>query len=406
MGRSAEELREPDAGVVRTHPRQAFDRGNFIDGGSGAPFSFDPTALAGARGLASAQDRPPERHELLAAPLEPAGSPTTSIELSELSWFFAHPVKAFFENRLNVAVPAVAEGSASQLPTSLSRRDIAAVGGELLTVGLGLARPDDVIVDPETGDAVAPVRAVIDRFRARGLLPPPAASRPEMAEISQEVSAMLAMAERYDVRRPARLAHPIDLPLSSGVRLVGSVNGCIDGAHPGPVRIAFHRGRPRDEIWLTLDLLVLAASDPDTSWRGVAVARPDKDQSEPVVTVRAVRGANGAERRANAVAALEVLVAQYRDGLCYPIPLFEKTSFATHAGAKASQAWDPGFGDAPPREGEDGYHLLAFGALRYHELTRIEPGGYRLEVEAERLWGTLARAVVDRSEDDVEAAEP
>ncbi|MEI7594001.1 MAG: exodeoxyribonuclease V subunit gamma, partial [Actinomycetes bacterium] len=225
MGLSVEELREPEVGVVRTHPRQAFDRRNFISDGP-APFSFDPTALAGASALASAENQPVAQKELLAGPLEPAGDPAMSIELSELLWFFAHPVKAFFKNRLNVTVPKVSEESEAQLPTSLGPLDIAEVGSNLLKVGLELASPDDVVVDPETGGAVAPVQAVIDGYRARGLLPPPASSQPEIVEISLEVSAMLAMAERYDVRRPALIAHPVDLLLPSGIRLVGSVNGC------------------------------------------------------------------------------------------------------------------------------------------------------------------------------------
>ena len=212
---------------------------------------------------------------------------------------------------------------------------------------------------------------------------------------------MLAMAERYDVRRPALIAHPVDLLLPSGIRLVGSVNGCIDGARPGPVRIAFHRGRPRDQIWLALDLLVLTATDPDAAWRGVAVARPNKGRVEPVTLVEEVPGATGVERQANALAALEVLVAQYQDGQCYPLPLFEKTSYEHHARGKPKDKWDPAYGgDAGPREGEDRYHLMAFGSLTYNELTRIEPGGYSLDGEAARLWGTLAGAVAELHGDE------
>ena len=395
MGRSGKELREPEAAVVWTHPRQAFDRRNFISDGSTVPFSFDPTAFAGARALASVEDRVEGDQVLMAAPLEPAGGPAMLIELSELQWFFAHPVKAFFRNRLNVTVPSVSEGADAELPTSLRPLDEAAVGRDLLEVGRQLARPDDVVVDPETGDAVAEVRAVLDGYRARGLLPPPAASHPKMAEISQEVAAMLAMAERYDVRRPTPIAHPIDLVLPNGVRLVGSVNGCIDGARPGPVRIAFHRSRPRDEIWLALDLLLLTATLPATAWRGVAVARPPKGQTEPVTLAKEVLGATGTERQARATAALEVLVAQYQDGQCYPLRLFEKTSYAHHTGGKPAQAWDPAYGDSGPREGGDGYHVLAFRSLLYHELTQIEPGGYTLDGEAQRLWGTLAGALAD-----------
>lgn len=409
LGRSGKELREPEAGLVWTHPRQAFDRRNFISDGSAGPFSFDPTALDGAAAMASAEDRAPVPQILLAAPLDPAGDPAMSIELSDLHRFFGHPVKAFFKNRLNVTVPKVSEASEAQLPTSLSPLDTAAVGGDLLTVGLELASPGDVIVDPETGASVAGVQAVVDGFRARGLLPPEAASQPKMAEISQEVSAMLTMAQRYDVGRPALIAHPIDLLLPTGIRLVGSVNGCIDGPRPGPVRIAYHRDRPKAEISLALDLLVLTAMAPNTCWRGVAVARPNTDQVEPVTMVKEVVGADGAERRDNALRAIEVLVAQYHDGQCYPLPLFEKTSYEHHFDreAKAKGAWGPAFGAGFPRESEDGYHVMAFGSIGYHELTQIQPGGYSFDGEASRLWGTLSSALVNRHQDDDEdGAEP
>lgn len=330
-----------------------------------------------------------------------------SIELSELRAFFAHPVKSFFTNRLNVAVPRVHEESDAQLPTSLGPLDISAVGSDLLAVGLRTASSDEVMVDRDTGRTGTQAQAVIDEFRARGLLPPPVVSHAQLVEISQEVAAMLTMAERYGVRRRAPIAHQVDLALPGGIRLIGSVDGCIDGDRPGPVHIAFHRSRPRHEIWLALDLLVLTAAHPEITWRGVSVARPNRGQVEPVTMVKEVQGSNRQERRANAVDALDVLVEQFRDGQCYPLPLFEKTSYHHHGGGKPKNAWDPRPKTAKsPGEGEDGYHVMAFGSLAYDELIGIEPGGYSLDGEAARLWGTLASAVVELHGDDEEEAGP
>lgn len=399
MGRSAEDLREPSTGVMRTHPRQAFDRRNFAGDGPAGVFGFDPAALDGAVALASAEDRTDGDRLLLAAPLETVRDPLTSIELSDLHWFFAHPVKAFFKNRLNVVMPSGSEASTAQLPTTLGGLDTAAVGGDLLAVGLGLPDPLDVAVDTETGEAAAAVKAVIDGYRARGLLPPPVASNPKLAEVSREVEAMLSIAERYGVRRPAAVVHPIDLHLPNGVRLVGSVGGCIDGAVPGPVRIAFHRGRPSDAIRLALDLLVLTATAHETTWRGVSLARPDKDGGDPVTMVRGVRGTTGAERRANALTALEALVSQYQEGQCYPLPLFEKTSHEHHVDGDPKDAWGPGYGETFQREGDDPYHVTAFGSMTYHDLTRLDAGGYSLDGEAERLWGSITAALTDPDED-------
>ena len=407
MGLSAKEVREPEFAVVRTHPRQAFDRRNFVSDGIIPPFSFDPTALAGVSALAAADDRSDEEQVLLSAPLEPVGGSVTTIEPSELRSFFEHPVKAFFRNRLNVTVPNVSDVSEVQLPTSLGPLDRSKVGRDLLTMGLGLASPEDVVVDPERGGAAAEVQAVVDWYRARGLLPPPAVSNPTLAEISQEVAAMLSIADRYGVRRPAPTTHPIDLLLSNGVRLLGSVTGCIDGARPGPVRIEFHRDRPRHQVLLALDLLVLTATDPETSWRGVAIARPKSENDEPVSRVKGVVGATGAERQANALAALDVMISQYQEGQCYPLPLFEKTSYEFHVGGKPAGKWEtPPGANGSPGEVEDGFHVLAFGSPSYNELVQLNAGGHTLGDEAERLWGTLESSLTDLNEDDHEAPQP
>lgn len=394
MGQSVDDLREPGVGVVQTHPRHRFDHRNFIPADSAPPFSFDPAALEGARSLATSGCRPDEDGILLDSPLGTPQGLSRSIDLSDLAWFFAHPVKTFFRNRLNVTVPVLSEAGDSQLPTSLSALDVSAVGADLLAVGIELPSPHDVVVEPGSGRSAAEVEAVINECRARGQLPPQAVALPKLAEVSIEVEAMLAAAERQDVRRPATIDHPIDLVLPSGVRLVGSVNGCLDGPHPGPARISFHRPRPRNEVWLAIDLLALTATEPERSWRGVVVCRPRYKEVEPVVLVKEALGSSPEERRATAVTALEVLVAQYLDGQSYPLPLFERTSREIYTHGRPNSTWDSSNGRAPA-EGEDGYHVTAFGAVSYFELRRLRPGGYSAVTEAERLWGALAESLVD-----------
>ncbi len=399
---SPDEVRAPAAGVVRTHPRQAFDRRNFSGDGSEQPFSFDPTALAGAVALASAAEGPSRRVELLEKPLEPLEDPDAPIELSELRAFFAHPVKSFFTERLRLGVPRAHEEADVQLPTSLASLEISMVGRELLEVGLELTNPDDVLIDPETGKAGRRAQEVIDGFRALGLLPPPVVSHAELLAIAEEVAAMLTTAERYGVRcrNEDRVAHDLDVTLPGGIRLVGSVDGCIDGPAPGPVRVAFHRARPKQEISLAIDLLVLTVSRPEVAWRGVSVARPDRGKVEPVTKVRMVRGDDPKERLRNAVDALEVLVAQFRDGRCYPLPLFEKTSHEYFTGGKPAKAWNTRPGAAKSfAEADDAHHLEAFGPLDYAELVDIATGGYTLAGEARRLWGTLTAALVEYHDD-------
>ena len=92
------------------------------------------------------------------------------------------------------------------------------------------------------------------------------------------------------------------------------------------------------------------------------------------------------------IAALEVLATQYQDGQCYPLPLFEKTSYEHHTGGKAKDAWDPAFGgglvfwDATcaksgPGRGV-GWGVLGFVQLALHDHTAETTSALEREVMA------------------------
>jgi exodeoxyribonuclease V gamma subunit len=402
IGVTAEQLRDGTGGLVRAHPRQSFAPSNFAAEGPRPPFGFDPAALAGARALTGRTASAAASGGLLAAPLAPSGDPLRPVELADLHRFYAHPVQAFFRNRLNVTIPRSAEAADEQLPISLGGLGQAAVGAELLAAGMALPSLGDVWSVDDLADAPVAVRQVVEGFRARGFLPPDSVAVPKLGEILTEVGALLAVADTYEVRGVAVTAHPIDVHLPDGTRIVGGVNGCIDGPCPGPVRISYHRPRPRTELALVLDLLVLTAARPEVRWRAVAVARGVKADADPVAWVKEVRGDSSAERAGVAMDALVTLLGQFRDGQRFPLPLFEKTSYELYAGGKPKDAWGPAGDFGGPKEADDPYHVLAFGEPTYPELVATEFGGHRVATEAERLWSTLAGATVELDEPDEE----
>lgn len=397
------------AKVIEEHPRQAFDPRNFrldaYESSGGHPFSFDPAALAGAH---AAFDRTPTGNSsgvdlLLEAPLGPVGDGTEPIELEEVRRFYAHPVKSFFQRRLSVVVPSAGEAGDSELPTQITPLEESGIGADLIEIGLRLDRPEDVRIDG-AGIAHPMVEAVITSLRARGALPPASVALPRLEEITEEAAALLEVAERYGARRPASESFQVSVPLPGGRRLRGMVNECLDGPDPGPVVLRYARDKPRYRLAVAVDLLVLTASRPEVAWRGVYVARGEKGKP-PVVVVQRVVGADAVEREATARSALDTLVSQYRDGMRYPLPLFDKTSFGVRSGAKAAKsAWGEltSVGFSFSKECLDVHHQLAFGALRYDELEAMDAGGYSLRGEAERLWGTLEAALVAESADSTE----
>ena len=411
MGVPADELRpEPDdqieggepineidvrCGALWTHPRQAFAPANFTTTGGADPFGFDPTALEGARALAAVRPEAGVAHLLLDRPLADGFDSSAPIELGELQNFFAHPVKSFFRNRLDVTVPRTSEASEAQLPLTLEGLDASEVGAELLDVGLELLDLQEVRIHHQTGDTSREVKVVLDIFRARGLLPPDTAARLSLSEISNEVLEMLELAELHGVRRPAAESHAIDLELDSGVRIVGAVNGCVGGERPGPVRLSFHRPSPKNRTSLALDLLVLAATEPEVEWHGVYLPRGAEAKKPPEALVWTVVGETAAERRVVARRALESMVAQYLDGQRYPLPLFAKTSYAQaerakgDKGASPEKLWGPSFRGSSSTESEDGYHVRAFGEITFAELMTLDAGGYRFVDEATRLWTAI-----------------
>ena len=391
---SAEDLSQGPSPVCVDHPRQPFAPTNFTAADGAEPFGFDPVMVGAAEVLRG--DRPVGvaggPHVLVTEPI--AVDLPDPVELTKLRSFFWHPVKSFLKDRLNVVVPSAGEERADELPTSLSNLDRARIESAVLQALVEQPTAPLPAADPA---AVAPI---LDSARARGVLPPEDAAKVELDALFGEVGQMVALAEQANVRRPAETAHPVDVTLAPGVRIVGAVVGCVDGNEPGPVRLKGSRMSASLRLELAIDLLCLTAQDPSQQWTGVAVARnPDPSQTTPVMLRLQVKGASPSEREEHARAALRSLVEQYHDGLGLALPLFAKTSWAVYKKPTDSTTWKTGGGDYD-KEDLDPYHVRAFGFLDFEDLTELDVAGHTLLDEAHRLWDAVTSAVVDLTEQE------
>ncbi|HTO01484.1 MAG TPA: hypothetical protein VL068_12485, partial [Microthrixaceae bacterium] len=409
LGVTPGQVREESLGIFVTHSRQAFDSKNFVIGDQRLrPLSYDPVALQGAlaRTLAG-QGQLEARPILLDHALDlPAAEPGV-VDLAELLSFYSHPVKAFFNTSLGVKLQERSDGQDEELPTSISGLDTASIGRALLSAGLMADDLDKILIsiDSDFEFGGLELSRILEVPLATGVLPPPAIADRELPAISEEVAELLHFAESLNVRRATTCSQPIDIRLPSGVRLLGSVEDCLDGPLPGPIDIRFARARPFHRIRQGIQLLALTANDPTTIWRGVLITRGARTGAKSVQIVRTVLGHEVAIRQEVAMDALDALIAQYRDGLSCALPLFDNTSMARSNGSSISSPWGTAHGKYAQGESTDPYHKQAFGTLQTADLTQLSVAGFTLDSEAKRLWGTIDSAIVDPAVNDPELSD-
>ena len=119
-----------------TIPLQPFDARNFRPGalGTAAPFSFDPSGLAGARAVVG--DRVAGRAARLRRAARRHRQPST-VSLDDLTRFLQHPARGFLRQRLGIAISSSDEDPDDALPVELDGLQRWAIGDRVLRACLG-----------------------------------------------------------------------------------------------------------------------------------------------------------------------------------------------------------------------------------------------------------------------------
>jgi exodeoxyribonuclease V gamma subunit len=357
--------------VVVRHPLQPFDARNFRPGalGTPAPFSFDPSGLAGARAAAAPRVAP--------APLVGATLPPPQHEhvvgLDDLVRFLQHPAKGFLRQRLDIAVSTRDEDPADALPVELEGLAGWAVGDRLLAACLrGTSRQDAAQLE-----------------FLRGALPPGPLGRTEIRRIGGKVDAVLAACA--EERAVEARAIDIAVPLLDGRVLAGTV------------------AQVRGDTLLSVVYSRLAAKHRLSSWvRLLAAVAAKGDSGLRAVTVGG--DGNGAARSvlagvtpALARHLLDLLVGLRDLGLCEPVPLALETSHiyakgrrsmsSANAMAKAQHKWEA---DRFRPEREEPEHELVYGtAAPFDRLTHAPATAEFAWPDEPTLFGSVARRVWD-----------
>lgn len=378
------------ARIVTEHPLQPFDQRNFTPDelGVDGPWSFDPTDLAGALALSSPKDEPAS---FLDRPLPP--DDRDLVALDDLVSFLQHPVRAFLNQRLQVFLPARAEESSDGIPVELDPLEEWHVGERLLSQRLAGNDPDRW--------------AQVER--ARGTLPPGALADTVIGEVRSTVDAMFEVAAELGCDGPGRRGVELDVPLTDGRNLVGTLNGVHDDAI---VSFTYSRLGPRHRLAAWAHLVAATLADPTVPWRTVTICRTVSSRKRTRTVSWAVQGPLGedaATRERTASGLLDRLLDLYDRGLREPLPLYGRTSAEVARLIadgrnlwKADGTWESGWWPAEDRDPE---HVLVLGhdvpfeqmisaAARDDECgedwyEEHDPEGSRLVRYALRLWAPL-----------------
>lgn len=363
--------------VLRRHPLQPFSPAEFSTR-AGRPFSFDTTALAGARTLLTGRASPPR---FLDGPL-PAVSGVEEVDLVDLVRFVEHPVKAFLRQRLSLLPRSGEDEPDEALPVDPDGLARWAIGERLLADRL----------------AGHDVTACIEAERRRGTLPPGALGDRLVRSIGRQAEELVRAAA------PLWEAQPRDLTIRAGLDDGTTVVGTVPGVRGSTLAsVTFSRLGAKHRVGAWVQLLALAVAHPQQSWSSAAIGKgQDGPRTERVERVD--------PERARAV--LADLVALRAEGLREPLPLFGKTSeryVADRPRRTTRQAFDTArrFFSADWGEGRDAAHVLVWGRDRELDDVAGSPIGAGPDAGGEstrfgelavRLWRPLREAESGREE--------
>jgi exodeoxyribonuclease V gamma subunit len=310
------------------HPLHAFDPANFT---AGAPFSFDRSALAGAKATQSMQISAPD---FLPNPLPVTGG---DVELTELIAFVEHPMRAFCRQRLRMYLPGDDEELSDVFSADLDGLDRWSIGDRMLQARLA-------------GVDGTALRAAELR---RGTLPPFRLGGEVFHRISGDVESLVtAAAPLYETRSGVR---DVTVDLGDGRRLSGTVTGLHGDIL---VRTIFSRVAPKHRLAAWVGLLALAACEPGR-WSAVVLGRGRYGSRLQRSDISSAP---------DPIATLRNLVALRDEGLraALPLPTVAACEYATrrHRGDSVELAVDAAttsFGSEFGGDGQDDYVKFLFG---------------------------------------------
>lgn len=355
----------PGAAVVHQEPLQAFSS-ELLDARSSR--SFDTTMARAAQ--AAREPRVPERAlgTLSLPPVAPG-----DLELEDLVFFLADPVRAFVRQRLEVFVAQEEDARGDELPIELDGLSEWQVGDRMLR---------------ELFEGVAPDTVLAREWR-RGVLPPGKLGWAKAQEILQKAGPLASMAQTLTQGASAS-AHDVTIDLG-GRLLTGTVTDLFDRR---VVKMTYSKLGPKPQLEAWVSLLALAVAAPGRGWTAGALGRGRKNPVDRVAFLAPD----------DPLAILRDLVSIYDAGLNGALPLPMRTSYAwaegrrqgvPRANAYAMREWESG---RFPGESARPAQVAVWGPdMSWADLLGLQPRdgedpdgeGTRLGALALRLWGPM-----------------